>query len=436
MMEKKAIRGTKAGIRLIALSLLLALFLTAAASCQFPFSLDMQGEGSDPSAADAPSVSFGESEQASGTSGESTGGSSDEQTESGTDEEETDGLEFVQPSESESVGGTVNNALPETESSAGIAYDVSPIVDAVMPAMVAITVKVTNAQSGILGGSYESEGSGSGIVVAQDDTYLYIVTNNHVVANSTGISVCFVDGEEYTATVKGTNTSYDLAVILVKLADMSKKTMEDIRIAKLGSSDALRLGQGAVAIGNALGYGQSVTVGCISALGRTVKSDEGASIPLIQTDAAINPGNSGGALLNMKGEVIGINSMKYASTEVEGMGYAIPISDALPIMQALIEEKIYDESERGYLGVGCTAHTQGLYVSRVAADSPAAKAGIQKGDIITAVNGKSVKTEADLSAVLSRLTAGDTAVVRFLRKNGAAYESKEVTATLALRDDN
>ncbi|MBR2951867.1 MAG: trypsin-like peptidase domain-containing protein [Clostridia bacterium] len=406
--------------RLLSLMLALALFAVTAASCQFPFSLrEQETESVQPS--ETPTA--GKNEET---------GKTDTMSGAPTEAESED-LDFVTPTEEEGSATADKEQIPETENAVGTAYDVSEIVEAVMPAMVAITVKVKNVQSGIFGGSYEyeSEGAGSGIIVAQDQdhTHLYILTNNHVVEDSHSISVRFVDGTECEATVKGAESSYDLAVLIVKTADMGEKTLAEVRKAKLGSSDSLRLGQGAVAIGNALGYGQSVTIGCISALGRTVESDAGASIPLIQTDAAINPGNSGGALLNMAGEVIGINSMKYASTEVEGMGYAIPISDALPIMQELIEQKYYDESERGYLGVGCIAATGGLYVSQVEQGSAADTAGLKKGDVITAVDGKSVKTVNDLTEFLSHKTAGDRIKISFLRNSIAC----EAEATLTLR---
>ena len=408
--------------RLLSLMLALALLAVTAASCQFPFSLrEQETESVQPS--EKPTL--GATVQGSDTPTE-------ELTAQPSEKPSTE-LDFVDPTEEEGSATADKEQIPETENAVGTAYDVSEIVEAVMPAMVAITVKVKNVQSGIFGGSYEyeSEGAGSGIIVAQDQdhTHLYILTNNHVVEDSHSISVRFVDGTECEATVKGAESSYDLAVLIVKTADMGEKTLAEVRKAKLGSSDSLRLGQGAVAIGNALGYGQSVTVGCISALGRTVESEAGTSIPLIQTDAAINPGNSGGALLNMAGEVIGINSMKYASTEVEGMGYAIPISDALPIMQELIEQKYYDEGERGYLGIGCIAATGGLYVSQVEQGSAADTAGLKKGDVITAVDGKSVKTVNDLTEFLSHKTAGDRIKISFLRNSIAC----EAEATLTLR---
>ena len=408
-------------VRLLSLVLALILFAATAASCQFPFSLQ---ESETQSVQPSEGPTLGAAAQGSGTPTE-------ELTAQPSEKPSTE-LDFVDPTEEDGSAGSDKEQIPETENAVGTAYDVSEIVEAVIPAMVAITVKVKNVQSGIFGGSYyESEGAGSGIIVAQDqdNTHLYILTNNHVVEDSHSISVSFVDGTECEAVLKGAEASYDLAVITVKTADMGEKTLAEVRKAKLGSSDDLRLGQGAIAIGNALGYGQSVTIGCISALGRTVESDAGASIPLIQTDAAINPGNSGGALLNMAGEVIGINSMKYASTEVEGMGYAIPISDALPIMQELIEQKYYDEGERGYLGVGCMTANGGLYVSQVEKGSAADAAGLKKGDVITAVNGKSVKTVNDLTEILSHKTAGDRITISFLRNSIAC----EAEATLTLR---
>ena len=397
------------GIKGLALTLALTLFLGTAVSCTFPFELDSE----------------------KGTQAPSDGGSENPSASSGKNE-------IVFPDLSTEDETREDIIVPDTDQSIGVAYDVSDMVEAVMPSMVAITVKATTTQGGgIFGGSfeYEAEGSGSGIIIAQGDGCLYIVTNNHVVADTHKIEVTFADDKSCEAVIKGTNEQYDLAIIVVQTADMDESTLETVRIARIGDSDLLKLGQGAVAIGNALGYGQSVTLGCISALGRTVESTDGASVPLIQTDAAINPGNSGGALLNLQGEVIGINSLKYASTDVEGMGYAIPITAALPVMYELINEVQYDENRRGYLGVSCTpiANPQGLYVSNVGSGSPADKAGIQKGDVIQTVNGKEVTSVATLTDILSHLTGGDSVTICFSRRNGTGYEKMEVTATLVTR---
>lgn len=252
---------------------------------------------------------------------------------------------------------------PETEETSSavnatfaLQTDVSSIVESAMPSVVAITNTMVLEQRTWFGSSqrYEVPSSGSGIIVGQNDDELLIVTNNHVVEGSKDLTVTFIDESSVSATIKGTDSESDLAVIAVSLSAIDSDTMGKVKVATLGDSDALKVGEGVIAIGNALGYGQSVTVGYVSALDREVRTQTEVSRNLLQTDAAINPGNSGGALLNMRGEVIGINAAKYSSTEVEGMGYAIPISKAQDIINDLMNRKTrteVEESKRGYLGI-------------------------------------------------------------------------------------
>ena len=306
--------------------------------------------------------------------------------------------------------GTVNTDSGNTELTAisggaisGVS-DVSGIVEKVMPSIVSITE--TSMQKSIFG-EYPSEGAGSGFIVKQDDKELLIVTNNHVVSGAESITVKFIDDTTAKATVKGTDSTADLAVITVKLSDLKEETKGKIKIATLGHSDDVKVGQMAIAIGNALGYGQSVTVGYISAKDREVEvGDENGSgsnkMVLLQTDAAINPGNSGGALLDVNGNVIGINSVKYADTKVEGIGYAIPMSDAIPIINELMKRQVLSDSEKGYLGItGKTISDSvseaygipvGVYVSEVSDSGAAKAAGIKKGDVITKINDAKVST--------------------------------------------
>ncbi len=323
-----------------------------------------------------------------------------------------------------------------------LVYDVSDMAERVMPSIVSIAVSSASGN----GGNEQMASSGSGILLASDEKYLYVMTNNHVVSGARRIEVTFVDGATYEARIKGTDSSSDLAVILVELKTLSEETASSIRLARIGDSGKLRLGQAAVAIGNALGYGQSVTVGCISALDRQVESKDGVSVPLIQTDAAINPGNSGGALLNLAGEVVGITSMKFASTNIEGMGYAIPMTDAIPILRELIEGTVYTENKQGYLGVSVAQITSaqaayygmpmGVYVQSVTKGEPAALGGLKAGDIITGMNGRSLKTTAALLEFLSRHTGGETITVTVERPNakGENYETVTLTVTLICRE--
>ena len=318
---------------------------------------------------------------------------------------------------------------------------------------------------------YSSEGSGSGIIVGENDDELLIATNNHVVSGATTLNVCFmgsdvVSAEQETAEtaaddsadinvedavsakIKGTDESNDLAVIAVAKADIPQDTLSEIKIAQLDTSGDLEVGEQVVAIGNALGYGQSVTSGWISALNRTISTDDMTGSGLIQTDAAINPGNSGGALLNMKGEVIGINSAKFASNAVEGMGYAIPISKAQPILEDLMSRETRDKvdsSEASYLGINpldlsaeVTAMfdmPEGVFVSSVSTGEAADNAGIRKGDIITGFDGQTVTGRDDLNDKMKYYAAGETVDITIARAQNGQYVEQTVQVTLGSRPD-
>lgn len=322
--------------------------------------------------------------------------------------------------------------------------DVSTLVSNVMPAMTIIECQVVETYSDMFGRTYGEEGTaaGSGIIIAQKNDILYVATNAHVVEGAKAIKVYFGDGTSVTATCKGSDTNADLAVLSIDLDSLSSATKSYIRIATLGSSKNLKAGDFVVAIGNALGTGESVTVGYISATERDVTIDE-VTRTLLQTDAAINPGNSGGALINANGEVIGINSAKYSSEEVESTGYAIPISDAIPILTELMNREEIDEKDAGYLGIsGATVTTSysqrfgipvGVYVNKVKRNSPADKAGLVEGDVIVAYNGVAVSTNEDLQNLLDCTRAGTTVTltVSSLEKNH--YVEREVEVTLGKR---
>lgn len=337
-------------------------------------------------------------------------------------------------------------------STATTVTDVSDIVKNVMPSIVSITTVSQTEYYNMFNQSqtYQSEGAGSGIIVAEDDDNLYIATNNHVVENSTSLTVCFSDDETVSGTVKGTDSSADLAVVSVKKSDMKSDTLSTIKIATLGDSDELSVGESSVAIGNALGYGQSVTTGVISALNRQVSTTDetsGTTVTnnLIQTDAAINPGNSGGALLNMKGEVIGINSVKYSDTSVEGMGYAIPISTAKPIIDDLISREKVDSSKSAYLGIsGADVSSQvaktynmpeGVYVAQVEQGSAAESAGLQKGDIITEFDGHQITSMENLKERLQYYEAGKKVTVKIQRADNGGYKEQSIEVTLGSKSN-
>ena len=310
---------------------------------------------------------------------------------------------------------TTKSDSSSSSTNEAVVTDVSAVVEEVMPSIVAIT-STSIVESGFSndwydyyfgygngndGGTYEETGAGSGIIIGQSDSELLIVTNNHVVEGADSLQVQFIDEETVDAAIKGTDSSNDLAVVAVKLEDIPEDTMKEIKVATIGDSDALKVGEGTIAIGNALGYGQSVTTGVVSALNREVEYEDGSKKDLIQTDAAINPGNSGGALLNMKGEVIGINAAKYSSSSVEGMGFAIPISNVEDIINKLMNEKTkekVDDEERGYLNINGRDITStmseeynipvGVYVVNVTKGGAADKAGLQENSVIVGIEGK------------------------------------------------
>lgn len=325
--------------------------------------------------------------------------------------------------------------------------DVSDVVEKVMPAMVSIVNNFTETAN-VFGQQYTQEeaASGSGIIVGKTDDELLIVSNNHVVESADTLNVTFIDGSEAQAQVKGLDSDMDLAVIAVSLNDLSDDTKNAITVATLGSSDDLKLGEPVIAIGNALGYGQSVTNGIVSALNREITLENGATGTFIQTNAAINPGNSGGALLNMNGEVIGINSNKIGGTAVEGMGYAIPITSASPIIADLMERQTRTkvaEDEVGYIGISQQEVTsqisqmynmpEGIYVVSVEEGSAAANAGIMKGDIITKFDGSSISSYSDLQKTLQYYAAGDSATITVQRPQNGEYVSIELNLTLGSR---
>ena len=340
-----------------------------------------------------------------------------------------------------SAATTQSLSLTST-ASVGNGMDVSTIAENVMPSVVAINISAIVEQQGMFGYTqqYEAEGSGSGIIIGENDSELLMVTNNHVVSDATTVNVTFADGESYEAQVKSTDSDTDLAIVVVKLSDIKESTMNQIKIATIGDSDSLKVGEQVVAIGNALGYGQSVTTGIVSAKDRTNSTN---TTPLIQSDAAINPGNSGGALLNMKGEVIGINSSKYSDTTVEGMGYAIPITavqDRLDdLMNRQTREKV-DESEKGYLGISCATVSsdvseaygipEGVLVTDVASKGAAEKAGIKANYVITKIDGQSISSAEELTEKLNYYAVGETVPITYEYLKDDAYVEKTVDVTL------
>ena len=365
------------------------------------------------------------------------------------------------PEEVEAIGDTVEeDSRPQAVSDSDIrvvesatrvvSTDVSEVVKEVMPAIVSIDNHYKETLS-YWGQSFtnEADASGSGIIVGENDTELLIVTNYHVVADTEGLTVQFMEGSEVSASVKGTDADMDLAVIAVPLTDIDDKTRQAIAIATLGDSDALEVGEPAIAIGNSLGYGQSVTTGVISALDRDIELSGGSKGTFIQTDAAINPGNSGGALLNIKGEVIGINSVKIGASVVEGMGYAIPISSASPIIADLMLKETKNkvaEEERGYLGISginVTADVsamygipEGVFISQVYPDTAAYAAGLQKGDIITEFEGEEITTMQKLQKELEFYAIGDKVEITVMSASSNGYESRKVQLTLGNKVQN
>lgn len=340
--------------------------------------------------------------------------------------------------------------IAQQQSASAVVTDVTQVVEAVMPACVSITNNFTQTVQDFWGQTYSQDetASGSGIIIGENEQELLIVTNNHVVDSTEQLYVQFIDGETVEAQVKGTDASADLAVVAVKLDTIANSTKQEICIARMGDSDSLKIGEPAIAIGNALGYGQSVTTGVISALNRKIESsnsEEGTS--LIQTDAAINPGNSGGALLNMRGEVIGINSNKIGGSSIEGMGYAIPISTARPIIEDLMERQTrtkYSEEERGYLGISCINVTsdlsenfsmpQGIFVAQVYSGTGAEAAGLVRGNIVVAFDGVTVQDQEELTKQMQYYKAGESVEITIMVNSANGYQQKNVTVTLSSYD--
>jgi S1 family peptidase len=333
--------------------------------------------------------------------------------------------------------------------STGNGKTVTEVAKDAMPSVVAITNMMRYQENGFsIFGEIQREtelpASGSGVIVGQNDTELLIATNNHVIQDSNSLTVSFIDDSTATAQVKGTDVTVDLALVSVKLSDISPETREKIKAVQIGSSDEMEVGDQVVAIGNALGYGQSVTTGIISAKNRDVQTKDGVSKGLIQTDAAINPGNSGGALLNMKGELIGINVAKYADTDVEGMGYSIPSSAAETILSSLSTLTTRDkvpEAEQGVLGIQVKdidaqtaesfAMPKGIYIFKVLDDTGADNSQIQERDIITKLDGQGVYTTANLKALLSKYRVGEEVKLTLMRQDGTGkYNEVEATVTL------
>ncbi len=341
-------------------------------------------------------------------------------------------------------GKTVQSGIRETDNISTIVADVSQVVKEVMPAIVSINNHYTEKMSYFEQTmTSEADASGSGIIVGQNDTELLIVSNYHVIADSDELTVQFVEGSEARASIKGTDPDMDLAVIAVPIGDVNSSTLQEIAVATLGNSDTLTVGEPAIAIGNSLGYGQSVTTGVISALNRSIQLSDGTDGTFIQTDAAINPGNSGGALLNMKGEVVGINSNKIGGSAVEGMGYAIPISAASPIIAELMLKETKNkvaEEERGYLGISGISVTQevsaaygmpeGVYISQVYENTAAAAAGLRKGDIIVEFGGDKISSMDILQKELEFYAKGDVVDVTVMSPGVGGYESRTVELTL------
>lgn len=357
------------------------------------------------------------------------------------------------PAETE---GTTTAQVPETSAASNngsttavsTVTDVSSIAEKAMPSLVAINDTMTVEQNNFFGmpQTYQAQSSGSAIIVGQNDTELLIATNNHVVSGATDMKVTFTDSTQVAAAVKGTDSATDLAIIAVKLSDIPSDTMSKIKVATLGNSDNVKVGQQVIAIGNALGYGQSLTVGYISALDREITDENGIQHTYIQTDAAINPGNSGGALLDLNGNVIGINAAKNASTEVEGMGFAIPISKAQEILNNLMTKKTreaVDESAQGYLGIQGTnidanaskeyGMPVGIYVYKIVEGGAAANSDLKEKDIITKFDGQSVTNMEELKQMLTYYEGGSTVSLTVQSLVNGSYVEHEVQITLGTK---
>lgn len=353
------------------------------------------------------------------------------------------------------ASGDSNGVKTTSSSNTGGTYTVAEVAKSAMPSMVAISTETVETVESFFGTySQTLPASGSGVIVGQNDDELLIATNNHVVDGANKVSVAFIDDTAVEAQIKGTDSDNDLAVVAVKLSDIPEDTMSEIQIATLGDSDSLEIGEEVVAIGNALGYGQSVTNGIISATNRSVQTQSEAtgtaseSTDLIQTNAAINPGNSGGALLNMKGELIGINEAKYSDTSVEGMGFAIPLSKAEPILQDLMNMQTrskVEDSDASYIGIsGTDVSSQinsnysipvGVYVKSVEEGGPSANAGIRETDVITELDGRKITTMDDLKSALEYYAKGESVDVKIQRMGDGEYKEQTVSVTLGAKSD-
>ncbi len=349
----------------------------------------------------------------------------------------------------EAADPVANRTDSKKQAAEGAVTDVSDIVEQAMPSIVSITtIARTQVPSFFFGysqGYEETEECGSGILISQDEEYLYIATNNHVVEGAKTLTVLFADGSTADAQIKGCDASSDLAVVSVAVRDLEDETKQKIRVATFGNSSALKIGQTAIAIGNALGYGQSVTTGVISALDREVtitneRDNSSITNELLQTSAAINPGNSGGALLNANGEVIGITSVKYSETSVEGMGYAIPAETAIPIIRQLITREVVTGSDTAYLGISGVDVTQvvsdtyqmpqGVYIAQIVEGGSAAQAGLLQGDIITRFDGRNIKSMEEMQELLRYLPAGTTVEVTVQRAKNGEYKEQTLEVIL------
>lgn len=353
----------------------------------------------------------------------------------------------LQPTEITEGSVDENSLIPTKSTPDSIVTDVSGVVENVMPSIVAINSSATITSYDWFGRQYNEpvEGSGSGIIVGQNDTELLVVTNNHVIDGADTVEIVFVDDTTATAIVKGADANTDLAVLSIDMDELSEETASKIKVATLGNSNDTKPGEMAIAIGNALGYGQSVTVGYISATEREVNIDN-TTMKLLQTDAAINPGNSGGALINTSGQVIGINSVKYASQEVEGMGYAIPISDAIPMINELMNREVISKSEQGFLGINIESAQEvtevlsqrfnmpiGVFIDKVVEGSPAEKAGLKSGDIIVKMNQMKIETKEDIINFLTYKRAGETIELVINTKENGDYVEKTLQVILEKR---
>ena len=462
--EKK--RRKKNGLRLTALVLAIALFVGAAGYAAGEISRTIQGlknqvasledaqnadrsvKGTDPGTLpDGNTLPDGQHPSRP-----------DGNTPGGRHPEATSAAETELPSEAENGekadlphdGTAVVESAAVSDRNSAYLTDVSDIVEKALPSVVSIVITETVRQNSYWSGGreYEATGAGSGIIIGDDGSELWIVTNHHVIEDADTIEITFCDGEAVSAYVKGMDKDNDLAVLGVKLDDLKKSTLESIRVIAIGESDDLKLGEGVIAIGNALGWGQSVTTGVVSAFNREVEFEDGTRMYLMQTSAAINPGNSGGALLNSRGELIGINNAKYSDTDVEGIGFAIPISSVRDIMEelSLMQPRLpVSEEDYPYLGVTfknlsamymeAYGIPYGAYIYEVGAGTPAEKAGLLAYDIITGLNGVKISDYDDLVEELQYYKGGTEVTLTVMRLDRGQYTEKTVVLTLGFRSD-